>query len=117
MINRFLCLVMTVFLFGCGTAMTLIDTDGQVSYGLENSYCKTIPYIYSGVMYDFCFLNGKPKEAEDSIDPASGRLRANNMTDPLFLIDFLISGAVDTVVIPYTLYRHVQGDYIVVKSK
>ena len=105
-------------LSGCGSLMTLVDFDGEVSAGLKTTHCNQIPYIYSGVVYDFCYLDGEPsKNTANSQEEGAGIGSAGHaVTSPGVLIDFVISGVVDTIALPYTIYRHSRGDYIRIRK-
>jgi len=80
-------------LTGCGTAATVLQDDAAAAQGLrrQKTYCQSIPRIYSGLAYDFCVLHAPP-------DPTG-------ILVPLVLLDLTLSGALDTVVLPYTVYR------------
>ena len=80
-------------LSGCGTAVTVLQNDEDAARDLrkQKTYCQSIPRIYSGLAYDFCVLNAPP-------DPTG-------ILVPLVLVDLAVSGALDTVVLPYTIYR------------
>jgi uncharacterized protein YceK len=79
----------------CGTVTTLSETDQRISSNLtkQNTYCDSVPRVYSGVTYDFCKLNSKPNSTE--IDVLVG----------FYLLDGIISAASDTLVLPYTIYQ------------
>ncbi|MNE82349.1 hypothetical protein D3C80_1790670 [compost metagenome] len=87
--------VLALVLGGCGTVNTVLQGDDQAAHDLrkQKTYCQTIPHIYSGVTYDFCILNAPPEPAEFLM--------------PLMLVDLLLSGVMDTVLLPYTVYRQV----------
>jgi uncharacterized protein YceK len=78
---------------GCGTVATVLQDDADAAHGLrkQKTYCQSIPRIYSGLAYDFCVLNAPP-------DPTG-------ILVPLALVDLALSCALDTVVLPYTIYR------------
>lgn len=80
-------------LSGCGTVSTVLQNDEDAARGLrkQKTYCQSIPRIYSGLAYDFCVLNAPP-------DPTG-------VLVPLILLDLALSGALDTVALPYTVYR------------
>ncbi|MCK1794029.1 YceK/YidQ family lipoprotein [Pseudomonas violetae] len=82
-------------LSGCGTAMTVLQGDADATRNLrkQKTNCQSIPRVYSGLAYDFCVLNAPP-------DP-SGFLV------PFLLLDLPLSGVLDTVSLPYTIYRQV----------
>ena len=85
--------VISLALTGCGTAVTVLQDDADAAQGLrrQKTYCQSIPRVYSGLAYDFCVLNAPP-------DPTG-------MLVPLVLLDLALSGALDTAVLPYTIYR------------
>lgn len=80
-------------LSGCGTALTVLQDDEDAARGLrkQKTYCQSIPRIYSGLAYDFCILNAPP-------DPTGFLV-------PFVLLDLTLSGVMDTVSLPYTIYR------------
>lgn len=80
-------------LSGCGTAASVLQMDADVARDMrkQKTYCQSIPRIYSGLAFDFCVLNAPP-------DPAGVLL-------PFVLLDLPLSGVLDTVVLPYTIYR------------
>ena len=86
-------LLAALLLGGCGTIQTVARSDQAAVNGLkeQKSYCGAVPRIYSGLAYDFCVLNAPP-------DPTGFLV-------PLILVDLALSGALDTVVLPYTIYR------------
>ena len=85
--------VCSLALSGCGTVSTVLQNDEDAARGLrkQKTYCQSIPRIYSGLAYDFCVLNAPP-------DPTG-------ILVPLVLLDLALSGALDTVSLPYTIYR------------
>lgn len=82
-------------LSGCGTAVTVLQNDEDAARDLRKrkTYCQSIPRVYSGLAHDFCVLHAAP-------DPTS-------LLMPLVLIDLGLSGVLDTVFLPYTVYRQV----------
>ncbi|MHC8356146.1 YceK/YidQ family lipoprotein [Pseudomonas sp. LB3P81] len=80
-------------LSGCGTVATVLQNDEDAARGLrkQKTYCQSIPRVYSGLAYDFCMLNAPP-------DPTG-------VLVPFVLLDLALSGALDTVSLPYTIYR------------
>jgi len=80
-------------LTGCGTALTVFQEDEDAARSLrkQKTYCQSIPRIYSGLAYDFCYLNAPPEPG--------GYLAS------FVLVDLALSGVLDTVCLPYTLYR------------
>jgi uncharacterized protein YceK len=89
-------------LTGCGTVATVLQDDAEAAQGLrrQKTYCQSIPRVYSGLAYDFCVLNAPP-------DPTG-------ILVPLVLLDLALSGGLDTVVLPYTIYRQtVDGNILI----
>ena len=90
-------------LTGCGTINTVFRADEVASHQLTQwqSQCDTVPRVYSGAMLDFCALHAEPGHYSSGYgQPSAG----------LMLVDMLLSGVADTVVLPYTLYlQHRDG--------
>lgn len=78
---------------GCGSLNTVVRDDAAAARELrkQKTYCQSIPRVYSGVAFDFCLLHAAP-------DPTG-------ILVPFVLLDITVSGIVDTVVLPYTVYR------------
>ena len=92
-------LLAALMLAGCGTVQTVMRGDEVAAKSLKErkSYCGAVPRIYSGVTYDFCILNaplGKGRDAE-----------VHDSAPAIVLLDVVLSGALDTLLLPYTLYR------------
>ncbi|MFF7706920.1 YceK/YidQ family lipoprotein [Pseudomonas sp. NPDC007930] len=86
-----------LMLSGCGSALSMRE-DHSVQNDLTKAKtnCSFIPKIYSGVAYDFCHIN-----ASSAGNDTSGAMLQ------LVLIDTAFSGAIDTVLLPYGVYRQV----------
>jgi uncharacterized protein YceK len=80
-------------LSGCGTAVTVLQGDEEATRGLrkQKTYCQSIPRIYSGLAHNFCRLHAPS-------DPSGILVQ-------VVLLDLTLSGALDTVALPYTIYR------------
>ena len=80
-------------LTGCGTALTVLQDDEDAARSLrkQKTYCQSIPRVYSGLAYDFCLLHAPP-------DPTG-------ILVPFVLVDLTLSGILDTMSLPYTIYR------------
>ena len=80
-------------LSGSGTAASVWQMDADVARDLrkQKTYCQSIPRSYSGLAFDFCVLHASP-------DPSG-------VLEPFVLLDLPLSGVLDTVVLPYTIYR------------
>lgn len=89
-----------LLLVGCGTFSTVFRPDAVASQNLKElrSNCESVPRIYSGVIYGFCSLNGEPNGNRSMDDRALNDI-------PSVAVDFLASGLLDTLVLPYTIYR------------
>jgi len=101
----YLSLLIAAGLTGCGTMITVAAGDKQVRSDLRkaNTYCESIPRVYSGIAYDFCILN-----AGNAV--ASTGVAINGA--PLALLDFGFSGVLDTVVLPYTIPKQISDGEI-----
>ena len=84
----------------CGTLDTVFREDAVASQKLKDlrSHSESVPRIYSGVVYDFCSLNGEPNGKKSLEDQQIASV-------PWIAIDFALSGVLDTLVLPYTVYR------------
>ncbi len=85
---------------GCGTLNTVFREDIAATRELrkQKTYCEAIPRVYGGVAFDFCLLHAAP-------DPTGVLI-------PLALADMALSGTLDTIVLPYTIYRQVESGNI-----
>ncbi|RON08712.1 hypothetical protein BK659_15185 [Pseudomonas brassicacearum] len=101
-------LLAALMLAGCGTIQTVARPDAVAIKSLkeQKSYCGAVPRIYSGVAYDFCTLNAPLHSGIDEQD--------HKNATPVVLIDALISGALDTLLLPYTVYRQQADGSIIV---
>lgn len=96
--------LISISLLGCGTVNTVIKGDSTARHNLNQvkSPCESIPRIYSGVFYDLCALRGKPSRT--ALWVGSGA--------ELVLIDLALSGVLDTVALPYTVYGQINEGHI-----
>jgi uncharacterized protein YceK len=92
-------LLAALMLAGCGTVQTVMRGDEVAAKSLKErkSYCGAVPRIYSGVTYDFCILNAPLEKGRDA--------EVHDNAPAIVLIDVVLSGALDTLLLPYTLYR------------
>lgn len=93
---KLLVVVASIFwLCACGTVTTFSKSDQQISSQLsqQGSYCESVPRVYSGVAYDLCKLNSKPKGT--AVDVLVG----------FYLFDGVLSAVADTLVLPYTIVQ------------
>jgi uncharacterized protein YceK len=98
-------LLLALALTGCGTINTTFRPDSVAGEKLTDwkSNCSSIPRVYSGVMLDFCELNAEPKQ--------SSAYQKTNAPEWV-LLDMGLSGIVDTLLLPYTIYQQNQYGYI-----
>jgi uncharacterized protein YceK len=98
-----------LMLGGCGTVQTVVRNDQAAVDGLKEkkSYCGAVPRIYSGVTYDFCSLHAPLSKGVDADD-------YRNAAIPIVLVDAVVSGALDTLLLPYTIYRQqIDGSIVI----
>jgi uncharacterized protein YceK len=83
---------------GCGTVNTVVGGEEITRRCLAEAeaYCTSIPRIYSGVSYNFCRLHAEPR---------FDRSLKTDGSVPIFVLDSVLSAALDTVALPYTVYR------------
>jgi len=96
-------------LSGCGSINTVLRGDEVTSRELidQKSYCATVPRVYSGVYYDFCLLNA----------PAPEHASRSGYNMPGLLIDAAVCAVLDTVALPYTVYRQSQDGSIEISPR
>lgn len=97
-IVRLLVLVgMALIMGGCGTVTTVFRGDDVTVRELKGkkTYCQSVPRVYSGVAYDLCVLHGPANSADG--------LSLNGI--PWAVLDVPVSGVLDTLILPYTIYR------------
>ncbi|CAI8785018.1 YceK/YidQ family lipoprotein [Pseudomonas sp. IT-P291] len=101
-------LLVAMLLAGCGTIQTVVRGDEVAAKSLreQKSYCGAVPRIYSGVTYDFCTLNAPLEKGRDA--------QVHDSAPAIVLIDVVISGALDTLLLPYTIYRQQADGSIVI---
>ena len=90
--------VVALALSGCGTAVTMLQDDAETAKDLRQrqTYCQSVPRAYSGLVYDFCILNSPPSYT-------AGGAQVGFI--PLIFFDLVASGVLDTIILPYTIYR------------
>lgn len=94
-------LALSLSLGACGNIVTVFQGDIATSKQLldHQSSCGAVPRVYSGVMFDFCMLYATPPQDADH-NPNYGPGQVTGL-----FIDLAFSGVMDTVVLPYTIYR------------
>ncbi len=95
-------------LLGCGTVNTVLKGDEVTRRNLkqEKTYCESIPRVYSGVSYNLCILHGPPQHIEVV---TLGFI-------PLQILDFIPSAILDTLALPYTIYRQSEDGNIDIRG-
>ncbi len=86
--------MLALSLSSCGTLTTITNPDFVIKKDLQKkgTICKRIPRIYSGVRYDYCVVMSNPVSGLDE----------SYTEDHIF--DFIGSGMLDTLVLPYTIF-------------
>lgn len=88
---------------GCGTILTTTFDEKRIAInndGTRNA-CSTIPRVYSGVAYNICKMR-------------DGYTMRNFYELPFHVVDTVLSGGTDTVMLPYTLFtQSTQGSIMV----
>lgn len=86
----------------CATLLTINPDNNHVriEHRGKKSYCQEIPRVYSGFMYNICFLYGEPSRRKNLGSTIGGT--------PFFVIDATLSLVADTIVIPYTAYQQAE---------
>ncbi|MCU1724043.1 YceK/YidQ family lipoprotein [Pseudomonas sp. 5P_5.1_Bac1] len=98
--------ILGLSLSGCGTINTVVRGDDVTARNLKEwgTHCASVPRIYSGAVYNFCILNGEPN--------ATAQAPGAPASIPFVIWDIALSGALDTLVLPYTVYRQVEDGNI-----
>jgi uncharacterized protein YceK len=102
-IKGFFTLVITcIVLTGCGSISTIPKSSNEIKFDLtiKKTKCDFIPRLYSGVAYDFCRLHAEPEQFY------------NEAILGFYLFDFMFSGVVDTVALPYSGYLQYENGNI-----
>ncbi|MDX1442425.1 MAG: YceK/YidQ family lipoprotein [Gammaproteobacteria bacterium] len=97
-------LAASLLLSACGTTQTVAVGPHEsisITASGENTRCDWIPRVYSGVAWNFCYLNS-PYGATAGV---GGDAMDNTIIGvPFFLFDFAMSAAFDTIALPWTIY-------------
>lgn len=88
-------LLSVIFISGCGTVSTVYKSDQYAIGELKKAktLCHELPRVYSGVSFDLCQINSHSENP------------FRYMAYSLYLFDTLPSAVVDTVILPYTIYK------------
>lgn len=118
--------VVVLFVSGCGSIRTLgpgAKADLMRQDQARKTRCETIPRTYSGVAYVICMAYKKEKHGEE--EPGyTDNAEVNSIIKPENLpgdrksipggdlLDLFFSGVIDTIVLPYTLFKQLfSGSY------
>lgn len=107
------CLTMTM---GCGSVITLLPgTENRIrhmGFG-ERTNCRSIPRVYSGVSLDVCTVFIGPP-ASVATENEAERAKRNFYG---YMMDIALSFVIDTLALPYTIYRQYKDGNIPIKRK
>ena len=108
--NHWIGLTSLFFIAGCSTYKTIDPKDDKVAIKPHNTetYCKSIPRVYSGVAYNFCLLYGEPANHTPTYSSLNGV--------PFGVIDAAFSSVADTLVLPYTVSKQLTKGNIKVEK-
>lgn len=111
-----------IILSGCGSLHTLPKSDNAIARNLKKheTKCTFLPQVYSGVAYDFCRLNAEyqgPRqrptypdaEVNDKIILTHTQLTHGKGFAWVLAADVVLSGVVDTIALPYTIYKQTEN--------
>ena len=111
----FLFFCLAIGLYGCGSISTLPKSDAEVRDALakHDTRCEFLPYIYSGVAYNFCLLNADySRNPSPSLAP---QFNPSTLSLQFTLLDMLLSGVVDTAALPFTLPKQLEDGPLVLQ--
>ncbi len=94
--------ILTVLVVGCGTLKTTALDKPRIEIGTKSkkSLCTQIPHVYSGVFYNVCWLN-RETSPYNTHSLSGGDL-------PFVAVDILLSGVMDTLLLPYSIYKQAE---------
>ena len=96
-----------LLLSGCSTLITLTRPDIYISSSLRkvDTNCESISRVYSGVSYGLCRINARPSHY------------SKYLLDSFFLFDTIPSFIADTVALPYTCFKQLADDSVVIYNQ
>ncbi len=102
-------ILFTVFVVGCGTLKTTALDEPRIEIGTKSkrSLCSSIPHVYSGVFHNFCWLHRETNPNHSAIR-STGDL-------PIIAVDTVLSGLMDTILLPYSIYKQAEEGSIKVE--
>lgn len=94
--------ILAVCVTGCGTFRTTGLDEPRIEIGTKTkkSLCTQIPHVYSGVFHNFCWMHREANPNYSSIR-TTGDL-------PLIVVDTVLSGMMDTILLPYSIYQQAE---------
>ncbi|AZZ90310.1 MULTISPECIES: YceK/YidQ family lipoprotein [unclassified Hahella] len=94
---------------GCGTVNTVMRGDDVAARNLNEigTHCESIPRVYSGVAYDLCRLHGAPAPIHT--------WQATDGEAHMLVVDLVVSGVLDTLSLPYTIFKQSEQGNIRIK--
>lgn len=90
---------------GCGTVSTLSSDDSTIKASM-NSYktnCYVMPRVYSGVSHNVCKINSSTIDFDKQVK------------ELLYFADLAPSALLDTLVLPYSIYKQTQEGSLALK--
>jgi uncharacterized protein YceK len=95
-------MILAAYVAGCGTIKTTALDKPRIEIGTKSkkSLCSSIPHIYSGIFYNICWLH-----RETNPNHASRRISGDI---PLVAVDTVLSGLLDTILLPYSIYKQAE---------
>lgn len=92
MLRQFAAMSVVACTSGCGSIATWHYSDATLANFLQarGTHCDTLPRSYSGVMFDYCWLDSEPQQVYGSA--------------PMLLLfgDAVLSAIADTLALPIT---------------
>ena len=99
-------LLLLITITGCASYTTQISTSQE--YAKETFRDEPIPLIYGGVQMDIKMIK-ELYSNDDGSDPA-GLAQARVLGTPILIIDFMFSVVLDTILLPYSIYKTLNND-------
>jgi len=95
-------IILAVCVAGCGTLKTTALDEPRIEIGTNSkkSLCSSIPHIYSGVFYNFCWLHRETN--------TNNTYSQNDRGIPYVAVYMVFSGLLDTIFLPYSIYKQAE---------
>jgi uncharacterized protein YceK len=93
--KTFLLIILAASCAGCASIATWHYSDDKQASFLQNrrTHCESLPRMYSGFYFDYCWLNSDPQRIYGSAPMA------------LLIVDGFLSGIADTFALPVTIVQ------------